>query len=100
MAFETARPPNIPVQVVSLLRDARIEEALAELRRLGFPALQAVRVVHEVTGMSLNESKRLVHSSEAWTDSRADRDEFNSELAQAVGRLVDDLEAGREPGGV
>jgi|SRR5437773_10581594 len=98
MAFETPHPLIIPDSVVSLLRDARFEEALAELRRLGLPALQAVRMVHEVTGISLNESKRLVHLSEAWRDSRADRDEFNSELAEAVEQLVDDLEAGRKPG--
>jgi hypothetical protein len=89
--------PEPPEHVAAMLREARIEEALAELRRLGFLTLQSILILHQVTGMSLTEGKRIVFSSETWRDLRADREAFEAEVEEAVQHLIDDLEAGRTP---
>jgi hypothetical protein len=99
MPFGPAPPLDVPHQVESLLRAGRMEEALDALRRLGFPFLQAIRAVRQVTGLPLDECKRLVHLSAVWRDSRADRDEFYAELEAAVADIVEGLEDGQEPSG-
>ena len=85
--------PIVPESAAALLREGRIEEGLRELRAVGFPMLHAIRAVHETTGRSLEESKRTVHFSDAWADTRGERDAFYSELDESVGALVDETES-------
>jgi hypothetical protein len=75
-----------------LLADARdllddehdLEQALRFLRAGGFGMLDSIKAIMELTGVPLGEAKRLVHTSAAWADQRAEHDALHRALAEVV----------------
>jgi hypothetical protein len=86
-----------PDHVTELLRGGRTDEALTELRRLDFPFIRAVKVVHDLTGHSLSDSKVIVHESRAWAEKKGDREAFAEELREAFTEAVTELQRGDPP---
>jgi ribosomal protein L7/L12 len=75
-----------------LLADARellddehdIEQVLRFLRAAGFGMIDSIKATMALTGVPLGEAKRLVHTSAAWADRRAEHDALHRAVAEAV----------------
>ena len=61
--------------------------ALRRLRRDGFSPIDAVKITRAVLGVDLDEAKRIVHTSDAWSDAREGFDELHDAAEQAAVRL-------------
>jgi hypothetical protein len=75
-----------------LLADARellddehdVEQVLRFLRAGGFGMTDSIKATMALIGAPLGEAKRLVHTSAAWADRRAEHDAFHSALVEAA----------------
>jgi ribosomal protein L7/L12 len=61
-----------------------IDDVLVDLRASGLWFIPCIKVVRELTGVSLGQAKDIVHNSEAFAVDRHDREEFWSELVTAL----------------
>ena len=52
------------------LRGRSVEEILVSLRDEGASAMESIKAMRELLGISLGEAKDLVHHSHAWSDLR------------------------------
>lgn len=69
------------------------ETILAALRARGVNVIDSIRLLKKVRGLSLQEAKKEVHFSRAWSDMRESFDQFHEELfdaAKGVEGLGDD----------
>ena len=87
-----------------LLEDARemlagthdIEQVLLFIRSGGFGMLDSIKAIMVLSGVSLGEAKRLVHTSPVWADRRAEHDALHRAL-DAVAQADADHRADRDP---
>jgi hypothetical protein len=91
--FDESGEVRCPEAVRVLLADGHMEEALTELRSLGFgsPA-HAQLVLHRFGGLSMHEAKLAIHRSTTWSPN-GDGDDRLREIDQAVEdvlRQIDD----------
>ena len=59
---------------------AGLDSALAKIRERGATIIESIVAVRSVQKSDLVEAKRLVHDSPAWSDLRAQHEEFLDEL--------------------
>ena len=63
------------------------DEVLRQLRADGFSPIESIKVTRAVLHISLGEAKRIVHDSDAWSDSRATFDIVHKAAADVAGHL-------------
>jgi ribosomal protein L7/L12 len=61
-----------------------LDQAIRFLRASGFSIIDCIKAVMTLTNCGLAEAKRIVHSSEAWSDKRADHDAFHEALESGL----------------
>jgi hypothetical protein len=70
----------------SLASGQTMEQILAIWRGLDLSILHSIQCLAHVTGMSLRESKQVVHCSRTWSDLRPQHDHLHDELEKIADR--------------
>ena len=65
-----------------LTAGASAEEVLLLLRASSCNVIDSIKIMSEVTGISRDSAKRLVHQSAVWSDRRLSHDGFHSTVRQ------------------
>lgn len=73
------------------------DAALAEIRKAGASFLESTVAVKEVDGLTIVDSKRVIHESPAWADEAKDQERFWDEAIASLEAMPD---PGREAGGI
>jgi hypothetical protein len=59
---------------------ASIDDVLGVMRREGLWQAESIRLLTELTKLSLREAKEAVHTSSVWADLRQDTENFHERL--------------------
>jgi len=57
-----------------------IENVLAGLRRDGHSRIESIKILVALRDCSLKEAKKIVHTSDAWTDAQQSAEEFQDSM--------------------
>jgi ribosomal protein L7/L12 len=63
---------------------ASTDEVLVAMRHAGHSQIESIQLLMELTGTSLHDAKKTVHTSSAWNDARAVTDKFHERLEQST----------------
>jgi hypothetical protein len=67
---------------------ASVDDALGLMRLEGLSQLSSIKLLVDLTGMSLAEAKAAVHMSSVWADTREEVDAFHEQLEEAADQLL------------
>ena len=70
-----------------LATGASVDDVLGVLRREGESRMASIKLLRELTGMSLRDAKSAVHMSPVWEDLRQEADTFHEQLEQTAEQL-------------
>jgi ribosomal protein L7/L12 len=78
--------------LLEVARDLRVsgadlETVLSELRRLGAPQVDCLKIVREVEGVRLGRAKEIVDASLTWADQQATNEQFRAGIADTWAEL-------------
>ncbi len=79
----------------SLRTGAGVDNALVIMRRAGQSQIASISLLMELTGMSLADAKRAVHTSPAWADLRGPAENLQEQLEQTAKQQSKRDRAGR-----
>lgn len=82
----TSIPRAVPDDAAHLLWGEAPDEGafLLRLREMGASKIESIKVLREVSGMTLGEAKEAVHFSPAWGDRRASDESFQESAIWAM----------------
>lgn len=82
--------PKVVDACRALLADGEsVDDLVVALRAWGQSKIGSIRVLLQVTNLSLGDLKRLVHHSPAWADRLAEDDQFHAALHDAANRRTE-----------
>lgn len=66
-----------------------IDDVLAALRKLGFSQIDSIKAIKDLYKIDFSESKRRIHFSKTWADSRQSNDQLHQTAEDVLGQTDD-----------